>query len=81
VSFYIKNLGLDRWFSEDNMVWDNGAFPGKPAPDIYRLAAAKLGLSPSECLVYEDGTSGILAANRAEATKIAIQRHLLKSHE
>lgn len=67
VSFYIEHLGLDRWFSTENMVWDDGKYPGKPAPEIYRLGAAKLGLSPAECLVYEDGTSGILAANRAGA--------------
>lgn len=67
VSFYLEHLGLERWFSTDNMLWENGTFPGKPAPDIYRLAAAKLGLTPAECLVYEDGTSGILAANRAGA--------------
>lgn len=67
VSFYMEHLGLDRWFSPDNMVWEDGTFPGKPSPEIYVRAAAKLGLTPAECLVYEDGTSGILAANRARA--------------
>lgn len=27
---------------------------GKPAPDIYRLAAKRLGVDPSKCLVFED---------------------------
>ena len=67
VSFYLRELGLDRWFTTDNMVWDDGTYPGKPAPDIYHKAAAKLGLSASDCLVFEDGTSGIRAANAAEA--------------
>lgn len=67
VSFYLRELGLDRWFTTDNMVWDDGTYPGKPAPDVYRRAAAKLGLSPDECLVFEDGTSGIRAANAAPA--------------
>lgn len=67
VSFYLRELGLTRWFSEENMVWDDGTYPGKPAPDVYRKAAAKLGLSPSDCLVFEDGTSGIRAANAAGA--------------
>ena len=65
VEFYIKHLGLGRWFSLDNMVYDDCTYPGKPAPDIYLMAAKKLGLSPEECLVFEDGTSGIRAANAA----------------
>ncbi|EPK8844963.1 copper resistance system multicopper oxidase [Pseudomonas aeruginosa] len=31
---------------------------GKPAPDGYRLAAARLGVAPSRCLVFEDSLSG-----------------------
>jgi len=27
---------------------------GKPAPDIYLLAAQRLGVNPRECLVFED---------------------------
>jgi HAD superfamily hydrolase (TIGR01509 family) len=65
--FYYRYLELGRWFSESNTVYVNGTFPGKPAPDMYQIAARKIGLSPKDCLVFEDGTSGILAANRAEA--------------
>ena len=72
VKFYIKHLGIDRWFSEDNMVYANGKFKGKPHPDIYQIAANKIGLAPSECLVFEDGTSGILAANAAEAGAVTV---------
>ena len=67
VSFYLRELGLDRWFTTDNMVWDDGTYPGKPAPDIYHKAAAKIGLTPADCLIFEDGTSGIRAANAAGA--------------
>ena len=67
VSFYLRELGLGRWFTTDNMVWNDGTYPGKPAPDIYHKAAKKLGLSASDCLVFEDGTSGIRAANAADA--------------
>ncbi|MBG6361321.1 HAD family phosphatase, partial [Pseudomonas aeruginosa] len=35
---------------------------GKPAPDGYRLAAARLGVAPSRCLVFEDSLSGVQAA-------------------
>lgn len=35
---------------------------GKPAPDIFLLAAHRLGLSPEHCLALEDSESGALAA-------------------
>ena len=65
VEFFIKHLGLDRWFSWDNIVYTNGTFRSKPYPDCYLLAAERLSLAPSECLVFEDGTSGMRAANTA----------------
>ena len=37
----------------------------KPAPDIFLLAAERLGLSPACCLVVEDAPSGIRAAKSA----------------
>ena len=38
---------------------------GKPAPDIFLLAAERLGVPPAECIVYEDGDLGLEAARRA----------------
>lgn len=38
---------------------------GKPAPDIFLLAAAKLSVSPDECIVLEDSIAGIHAAHKA----------------
>ncbi len=34
----------------------------KPAPDIYQLAAEKLGAPPSQCVVVEDSNNGVEAA-------------------
>ena len=65
VLFYIEHLGLDRWFSLDNIVYTDGTFRGKPEPDIYRIAAARLGLAPEDCAVFEDGTAGLIAARDA----------------
>ena len=67
VDFFFKHLGLGRWFEKDKMVFTDGSFSGKPAPDCYLLAAKKIGLPASECIVFEDGTSGVLSANRANA--------------
>lgn len=45
---------------------------GKPAPDIYLLAAQKLGVAPEHCLVFEDSFAGVTAAKAAGMTVIAI---------
>ena len=37
----------------------------KPDPEIYTLAAERLGLAPSECVVIEDSRNGLLAAKAA----------------
>jgi HAD superfamily hydrolase (TIGR01509 family) len=65
VEFFIEHLGLERWFDPAQIVYDDGTFPGKPAPDIYERAAARLGVEPSACMVVEDAVSGIEAARRA----------------
>lgn len=70
IEFYMKHMDLGRWFDESNMVYIDGTFEGKPAPDIYQIAARKLGLDATECAVFEDGTSGIISAQRADAPAI-----------
>ncbi|MCK5922874.1 MAG: HAD family phosphatase, partial [Methylococcales bacterium] len=38
---------------------------GKPFPDMFLLAAEKMGVAPEDCLVFEDGQAGIDAADAA----------------
>lgn len=45
---------------------------GKPAPDIYLMAAEKLGLAPEECAAVEDSPNGITSAYRAGMVPIMI---------
>jgi beta-phosphoglucomutase len=44
----------------------------KPAPDIFLLAAERLQLKPSECLVIEDAVSGVFAAKTAGSRCLAL---------
>ncbi|MGO9096283.1 MAG: HAD-IA family hydrolase [Bryobacteraceae bacterium] len=37
----------------------------KPAPDIYLLAAERLGVSPADCVVVEDSSNGVASATDA----------------
>lgn len=46
---------------------------GKPAPDLFLLAAARLKVPPSGCLVYEDSDEGILAAREARMRTIDVR--------
>lgn len=68
--FYLDAFGLGRWFERDWIVFDDGSFAGKPAPDIFRLSAARIGLAPADCVVCEDALSGLEAARRAGAGRI-----------
>ena len=65
VEFYIKEFNLGKWFDIEKIVYSNGKIPGKPAPDIYKIAAKNLNIEPKDCIVVEDAISGINAANNA----------------
>ncbi|WP_420138757.1 HAD-IA family hydrolase [Sphingomonas sp.] len=45
---------------------------GKPAPDCFLLAAERLGVSPAQCLVWEDAAAGIAAAEAAGMQVVVI---------
>lgn len=45
---------------------------GKPAPDVFLLAAERLGIKPEECLVLEDSKAGVIAGSSAGAKVIMV---------
>jgi len=49
----------------DAVVTADDVVNGKPAPDIFLLAADRLNAAPADCIVYEDGDPGLEAAHRA----------------
>ena len=52
----------------------------KPDPEIFLNSAEQLDLSPAECLVIEDAPQGVIAANRAGMTTIALLTTTAKEH-
>ncbi len=67
----LRAEGVLDYFDAITTACEAGA--GKPAPDIYLLAAKKLNAEPSECLVFEDIPMGIMAGNSAGMTTIAVE--------
>ena len=53
----------------DKVVYNDGALPGKPEPDLYLKAAKRLGVDIHSCIVFEDSVSGVESAKRAGALK------------
>lgn len=45
---------------------------GKPAPDVFLLAAERLGIKPEKCLVLEDSKAGVIAGSTAGAKVIMV---------
>ena len=56
----------------DEVVCGDDVSNGKPAPDVFLLAAQKLALAPADCLVIEDAHAGIEAARRAGIPVLAV---------
>lgn len=57
----------------DAVVTADDVTHGKPSPDIFLLAAERLGMAPTDCIVYEDGDPGLEAARRAGMRAIDVR--------
>lgn len=56
----LETAGLRKYF--DTVITGSDIDSPKPAPDIYRLAAERLGVDPQRCIVLEDSEPGVRAA-------------------
>ncbi|PKK99797.1 MAG: beta-phosphoglucomutase [Tenericutes bacterium HGW-Tenericutes-2] len=66
----LKQIKLTDIF--DEIADGNDIKKSKPAPDVFLIAAKKLGLNPKHCAVVEDAIVGIEAAKAAQMTAIAV---------
>lgn len=73
--FELKTSRHKEWFTVFRC-FVIGADPevkhGKPAPDVFLVAARRLGADPSSCLVFEDAPAGVEAACSAGMAAIAV---------
>lgn len=74
-SFSLKARNHKEWFSlfQTVITGNNPKIKhGKPAPDIFLIAAAELQILPKDCLVFEDSPTGVQAAKKAGMKVVAV---------
>jgi HAD superfamily hydrolase (TIGR01509 family) len=70
VAFGMQALELNGIF--DTVVTGDDVSHSKPDPEIYLIAAQRLGLAPADCIAIEDAPAGVEAARRAGMRCIAV---------
>jgi HAD superfamily hydrolase (TIGR01509 family) len=66
----LQAVNVSDWFEE--VVTADDVPIGKPAPDIYLHAAKLLGVQPARCLALEDAPAGIMSAQIAGMSVVAV---------
>ncbi len=66
----LEKTGLYQSFYA--VVDGNDVSKAKPDPEVFLIAASKMGVSPENCIVFEDSQAGIEAANNAGMISIGI---------
>ncbi|SFW30221.1 beta-phosphoglucomutase [Cellulophaga fucicola] len=66
----LQKVNLIQKFSA--IIDGNGVTKGKPDPEVFLNAANALSIAPEDCIVFEDATAGIKAANAANMISIGI---------
>lgn len=75
VDWYYRTFPLPKWFSFDDIIYDDGTLKrGKPDPEIYLRALSHLHVKGEDSIVFEDSISGLQSAYAAKVdTLIAIE--------
>lgn len=63
INLILDRLKIAQYF--DSVTSGSDVKRGKPSPDVFLLAAERIGIEPSECLVVEDSENGVKAAKAA----------------
>lgn len=76
VRHLLEVLGLGDRF--DAVACGDEVPHAKPAPDVYRLAAGRLGVAPAACVALEDSEPGVRAAKAAGMRCMAVPSPLTR---
>lgn len=61
----LTRCGLDACFTDASIFTAADVARGKPAPDLFMWAAARMGVAPDRCVVVEDSPHGVAASRAA----------------
>lgn len=75
----LKKAGVFDYF--DALVCGDDVTNSKPHPEVFLKASEKLGLTPEECIAYEDSINGIKSAHSAGMTTIMVPDYLQPTYE
>jgi beta-phosphoglucomutase family hydrolase len=64
--------GLSIQDSFQTITFGTEVAEGKPSPEIFQLAASRLGVKPANCVVIEDAIAGVAAAKKAGMKCVAV---------
>jgi len=70
IQLLITGLGINDYFQ--TIISGRDVAEGKPSPQVFLLAAQRLGIEPKNCLVIEDAVAGVSAAKKAGMRCLAI---------
>lgn len=70
ITLSLSVTGLDAYFRPDTIFSAQMVARGKPAPDLFLLAARTLAADPARCVVIEDSPYGVTAAVAAGMTPV-----------
>lgn len=75
----VDKLNIRHYFQ---LLWSAEYEPyGKPHPGIFITTAQKLGVEPTQCLVFEDSVNGVIAAKAARMVCIAVPEEAMYADE
>ncbi|HUT96742.1 MAG TPA: HAD family phosphatase [Dehalococcoidales bacterium] len=70
IRLIIGSLGIEKYFKA--VITGHDVTEGKPSPQVFLLAAQRLGAEPKNCIVFEDAVAGVKAAKSAGMYCVAI---------
>jgi beta-phosphoglucomutase family hydrolase len=70
IRLIVGSLGIGKYFQA--VITGNDVTESKPSPQVFLLAAQRLGVEPKNCIVFEDAVAGVKAAKSAGMYCVAI---------